>query len=156
MAQATPLPDRGTCVHYRHSYRWLRFPCCDALFPCDECHDAAADHAHAWAKRMVCGHCAREQPFSNDSCVSCGGELRRGGGGSGLQRFWQGGAGERSKVLLSKRDTRKHGGSSLKTASKKAERVGDKRARLLAKAVPKTFERYRHGEVETVVVKARP
>ncbi|GLI68239.1 hypothetical protein VaNZ11_012591 [Volvox africanus] len=23
-----PLPALGTCKHYRHSYRWLRFPCC--------------------------------------------------------------------------------------------------------------------------------
>jgi hypothetical protein len=23
-----PLPGLGTCKHYRHSYRWLRFPCC--------------------------------------------------------------------------------------------------------------------------------
>lgn len=26
-----PLPAFGTCKHYRHSYRWLRFPCCGGL-----------------------------------------------------------------------------------------------------------------------------
>lgn len=28
MTVGQPLPDSGTCKHYRHSYRWLRFPCC--------------------------------------------------------------------------------------------------------------------------------
>ncbi len=28
-----PLPNKGACKHYRHSYRWLRFPCCGK----DEC-----------------------------------------------------------------------------------------------------------------------
>ena len=149
-----PLPERGTCAHYRHSYRWLRFPCCDAAFPCDECHDAVAGHEHAWAKRQICGHCSREQPFSNEPCVSCGGAVRRGhGGGGGGARHWEGGAGERNRELLSKSDAKKFRGL-LKTKSAKAERVGDKRLRLLKRA-PKTFERYRDGAVETVTVKPR-
>jgi hypothetical protein len=28
LVEGTPLPDNGACKHYRHSYRWLRFPCC--------------------------------------------------------------------------------------------------------------------------------
>ncbi len=28
LRQGEPLPGLGTCKHYRHSYRWLRFPCC--------------------------------------------------------------------------------------------------------------------------------
>lgn len=68
-----PLPDGGTCKHYGQSYRWLRFPCCGVAFPCDTCHDAASDHPHEWARRMICGHCAREQPFSSTApCVACG------------------------------------------------------------------------------------
>ena len=29
-----PLPHAGACRHYRHSHRWLRFPCCGYRFPC--------------------------------------------------------------------------------------------------------------------------
>lgn len=28
MVEGASLPHNGTCKHYRHSYRWLRFPCC--------------------------------------------------------------------------------------------------------------------------------
>lgn len=28
LVEGTSLPDNGACKHYRHSYRWLRFPCC--------------------------------------------------------------------------------------------------------------------------------
>jgi uncharacterized CHY-type Zn-finger protein len=148
-----PLPDRGTCEHYRRSYRWLRFPCCEGkAFPCDTCHDEASDHPHEWAKRMICGHCAKEQPFSNLPCVSCGGAFRRGGEGT---RFWQGGSGQRNQELLSRNDSRKHSENKLKTHSKKATRVGSLKSRQLATVAPRTFERYRNGEVETVVVKER-
>jgi uncharacterized CHY-type Zn-finger protein len=148
-----PLPDRGTCDHYRRSYRWLRFPCCEGkAFPCDTCHDEASDHPHEWAKRMICGHCAKEQPFSNLPCVSCGGAFRRGGEGT---RFWQGGSGQRNQELLSRNDSRKHSENKLKTHSKKATRVGSLKSRQAATVAPRTFERYRNGEVETVVVKER-
>lgn len=33
--EGQPLPNTGTCQHYRHSHRWLRFPCCGQRFPCD-------------------------------------------------------------------------------------------------------------------------
>lgn len=29
----TPLPDNGTCKHYKKSFRWLRFPCCGRVSP---------------------------------------------------------------------------------------------------------------------------
>jgi hypothetical protein len=50
-----PLPLLGACAHYRHSHRWLRFPCCGRRFPCDLCHELGAPDGHemAWAKRMV-------------------------------------------------------------------------------------------------------
>ena len=32
-----PLPNKGTCAHYKHSYRWLRFPCCGRAYPCAAC-----------------------------------------------------------------------------------------------------------------------
>lgn len=34
-----PLPENGTCKHYRKSYRWFRFSCCGIAYPCDVCHD---------------------------------------------------------------------------------------------------------------------
>jgi hypothetical protein len=34
LAEGSPLPDNGACKHYRHSYRWLRFPCCGELGLC--------------------------------------------------------------------------------------------------------------------------
>jgi uncharacterized CHY-type Zn-finger protein len=114
-----PLPEQGTCEHYRHSYRWLRFPCCDALFPCDVCHDLASDHVHEWAKRMVCGHCAREQPYSNNPCSACGGSMSRRTAGPAA-RYWEGGHGQRNKALMSRKDSRKYKGTVAKTKSRKS------------------------------------
>jgi len=28
----TPLPNNGTCKHYKNSCRWFRFPCCGKYF----------------------------------------------------------------------------------------------------------------------------
>jgi hypothetical protein len=47
VVKGQPLPQSGTCKHYRQSRRWFRFPCCGLAFPCDECHaDAARDKPH--------------------------------------------------------------------------------------------------------------
>lgn len=62
-----PLPGRGTCAHYRRSYRWFRFSCCSRVHPCDRCHDAAEDHPNEWANRMICGWCSREQNYRVES-----------------------------------------------------------------------------------------
>ena len=118
-----PLPDKGACAHYRESHRWLRFPCCGQPFPCDVCHDLASDHAHEWATRMICGHCSREQPFAQSPCVACGGRLARGQGPA--SRFWEGGEGERRRVLLHRNDSHKYAGLA-KTQSRKSSRVGPK------------------------------
>jgi uncharacterized CHY-type Zn-finger protein len=121
-AVGNPLPLEGTCKHYKRSYRWFRFPCCGTAYPCDECHDEASDHPAERAKRMICGHCAKEQPFTqNQPCVSCGGSMTK---SVRATRFWEGGQGERDRSHMSKKDPRKFKGSSLKTKSKKAERVG--------------------------------
>lgn len=101
-----PLPNEGTCRHYKQSYRWMRFPCCNLAYPCDACHDENNDHHAEWAKRMICGHCAREQPFSNAPCVSCGGNMTR---STRFSRFWEGGQGQRNRKLLSRKDPHKVG-----------------------------------------------
>ncbi|RYO73652.1 hypothetical protein DL764_010430 [Monosporascus ibericus] len=98
-----PLPARGACAHYRRSHRWFRFSCCGRVHPCDQCHDAAEDHAQEWASRMICGWCSREQNYAPEACGFCGRSVigRKGRG------FWEGGRGTRDRRLMSRKDKRK-------------------------------------------------
>ncbi|EEQ99252.1 conserved hypothetical protein [Perkinsus marinus ATCC 50983] len=110
-----PLPKNGTCKHYRHSYRWLRFPCCGMAYPCDQCHDAAwPDHHAVWAKRMLCGWCATEQNFGPVPCRKCGRPLNK-----IRTSHWEGGEGCRNTSSMSKNDKKKYAGKN-KTVSRKA------------------------------------
>uniref|UniRef100_A0A1D2AC62 CHY-type domain-containing protein n=1 Tax=Auxenochlorella protothecoides TaxID=3075 RepID=A0A1D2AC62_AUXPR len=124
-----PLPSFGTCRHYCHSYRWLRFPCCGERYPCDLCHEegVADGHPVAWAKRMVCGYCSVEQPCA-PRCANCLRKLAATGHNpSGTHsRFWEGGKGERDPRRLDRRDARKYRNSKAKTASRKHMRTGQK------------------------------
>lgn len=99
-----PLPDRGACKHYRKSYRWFRFSCCQKVYSCDKCHDEGESHLNEWANRMICGYCSREQNYAVSSCTFCGRSVvgRRGRG------FWEGGKGTRDKKLMSRKDPRKY------------------------------------------------
>jgi hypothetical protein len=121
-----PLPNKGACKHYPHSYRLLRFPCCGYRYPCDLCHEQNSDgHEMKWATRMACGFCGTEQPVSSH-CKAC---LKRltttASKPSGKNTsYWEGGQGQRDKKKLSKNDPKKFSDSKLKTHSKKAERVG--------------------------------
>ncbi|KAF9957818.1 hypothetical protein BGZ65_001843, partial [Modicella reniformis] len=112
-----PLPRKGVCDHYKKSRRWFRFPCCSKIYPCPVCHDEseAESHEHEYAKRMICGHCSREQAISDKPCV-CGESPIKSSGGSGA--FWEGGQGMRDRTRMSHKDPRKHMGSN-KTVSKK-------------------------------------
>eukprot|EP01102_Stenamoeba_stenopodia_P008131 TRINITY_DN2312_c0_g1_i5.p1 TRINITY_DN2312_c0_g1~~TRINITY_DN2312_c0_g1_i5.p1 ORF type:complete len:679 (-),score=170.17 TRINITY_DN2312_c0_g1_i5:73-2109(-) len=116
-----PLPKKGACKHYKHSHRWLRFPCCGRAFPCDICHDEQMTDGHEvkWASRMICGYCAKEQSCAT-SCSACKEELT----GQANSVFWEGGKGCRNKTFMSNKDPHKYKNSNLKTKSKKAERVG--------------------------------
>ena len=121
-----PLPNKGACKHYKHSYRWLRFPCCGRAFPCAACHeqsDCPAKDLGVWANRMLCGKRSREMPYSDQPCADCGNTFVRPGG-----THWQGGAGCRDQQRLSTKDSRKHKGASAsgvkKTTSGKSQRVG--------------------------------
>ncbi|KAI0120490.1 hypothetical protein F4776DRAFT_632736 [Hypoxylon sp. NC0597] len=98
-----PLPERGTCAHYRRSYRWFRFSCCGKVHACDRCHDAAEDHPQEWATRMICGWCSREQNYAVEACAFCGRSVigKKGRG------FWEGGKGTRDKTKMSRKDKRK-------------------------------------------------
>lgn len=112
-----PLPRKGACDHYKKSRRWFRFPCCSKIYPCHLCHDEKESESHEseYAKRMICGHCSREQVVSDKPCV-CGKSPVRSAGGSGA--FWEGGEGTRDRVKMSHKDSRKHKGLH-KTVAKK-------------------------------------
>jgi len=116
-----PLPAQGTCKHFKHSYRWLRFPCCGLAFACPACHDDASDHHYEFARRMICGHCAREQPFANAPCVACSRSLGRNSGP--IPRFWEGGKGQRDRRFMSRRDPRKFKDPAAKTKSRRSTRT---------------------------------
>lgn len=98
------LDGRGTCPHYRKSYRWFRFSCCNRVHPCDKCHDDKEDHMNEWANRMICGWCSREQNFMVEACGFCGRSVigKKGRG------FWEGGKGTRDQRTMSRKDPRKH------------------------------------------------
>ncbi|KAI1814888.1 hypothetical protein GGS20DRAFT_377067 [Poronia punctata] len=99
-----PLPNRGTCPHYKRSYRWFRFSCCNKVYPCDQCHDANEDHPEEWANRMICGWCSREQNYAVEACAFCGRSVigKKGKG------FWEGGKGTRDRAKMSRKDKRKY------------------------------------------------
>lgn len=100
-----PLPDQGTCRHYKKSKRWLRFPCCQKLYPCETCHNDVSDHEAEWARKMVCGFCACEQT-TTVTCKSCGGDVT----GMRHTSHWEGGEGQRDPSKMSKNDNKKYAG----------------------------------------------
>ncbi|EXJ64192.1 hypothetical protein A1O7_00528 [Cladophialophora yegresii CBS 114405] len=114
ISAGTPLPNNGTCPHYRHSYRWFRFSCCNRVHPCDRCHDAAEAHVNERAERMVCGWCSREQRFRRDDCGLCGRSVTRQRKVGG---FWEGGQGTRERRLMSRNEKRKYKRPSAKEAA---------------------------------------
>ncbi|KAF8938636.1 hypothetical protein BGZ58_000449 [Dissophora ornata] len=127
-----PLPRKGACEHYKKSRRWFRFPCCSKIYACHLCHDEKEDHGCEFAKRMICGHCSREQTVSDKPCV-CGESPVKIAGGSGA--FWEGGEGMRDKTRMSNKDPRKFRGAN-KTVSKK--QVGAENVRKRASKASKS------------------
>ncbi|XP_019623791.1 PREDICTED: uncharacterized protein LOC109469677 isoform X2 [Branchiostoma belcheri] len=116
--EGLPLPSNGICKHYKKSFRWLRFPCCGRTYPCDVCHDEEqkGDHEMKLANRMICGFCAKEQPFAADKpCVLCGSNMKKGGGS-----HWEGGKGCRDQIKMSRNDNQKYHGIN-KTVSRKEQ-----------------------------------
>ncbi|XWW98183.1 hypothetical protein V2A60_006180 [Cordyceps javanica] len=111
-----PLPNRGACMHYRKSYRWFRFSCCNKVFSCDRCHEEAEDHPNEWANRMICGWCSREQNYAVDECRFCG----RGVIGKKGRGFWEGGKGTRDQRMMSRKDPRKYKRIGTQPGAKKS------------------------------------
>lgn len=95
------LPDKGTCKHYKKSFRWFRFSCCNSLYPCDVCHNEQTNHKAETAYKMVCGLCSKEQSVKQE--CDCGMDLKR-----KHTQFWEGGKGNRNKATLSKNDSKKY------------------------------------------------
>ncbi|VDM31916.1 unnamed protein product [Hydatigera taeniaeformis] len=107
--KGTPLPDNGACRHYRKSFRWLRFPCCQRAFPCDNCHDeeVAGAHETLHATRFICGFCSTEQQVTSSPtvvCSACQNNLTS----VGSTNHWEGGRGCRDPVKMSRKDNRKY------------------------------------------------
>lgn len=97
----TELPDKGTCKHYKKSFRWFRFSCCKSLYPCDICHDLESNHIQSEAHTMVCGFCSKEQSVKSE--CDCGMTLKR-----KHTKFWEGGKGNRDKAIMSRKDNKKY------------------------------------------------
>ncbi|XP_078063760.1 uncharacterized protein LOC144489773 [Mustelus asterias] len=113
-----PLPEFGTCTHYKRSHRWLRFPCCGKAYPCDVCHDDDQDHVMELASRMLCGYCAKEQPYNNGKpCIACGAMMTKGSYSS----HWEGGQGCRNRIRMNHKDKQKYSNAS-KTVSRRSQR----------------------------------
>lgn len=109
--QGRGLPNSGSCKHFRKSYRWFRFSCCNAVYSCPECHDSltAPHHYAEAASAQICGYCRKEQPIraAKPECVACASELtgkRKGASG----RFWEGGKGARDQVRMARNESRKY------------------------------------------------
>ena len=114
-----PLPEFGTCSHYRKSHRWFRFPCCGRAYPCDECHDADSTskvHAVEWASRQICGYCSREFSIAQKYC-ECG-EMPA--AAAKHTAHWEGGKGTRDQLIMSRKDKKKYRNQE-KTISQKAK-----------------------------------
>ncbi|CAI5712132.1 unnamed protein product [Hyaloperonospora brassicae] len=117
-----PLPRNGTCDHYKHSLRWFRFQCCGKAFPCDVCHDSSdcpEANLGKFASRMICGLCSKEQSSSVKVC-SCGNDVAS---KKSTSCHWEGGAGCRDVLKMSRWDRQKYRGQN-KTESRKLNRVG--------------------------------
>ena len=79
------LPDQGSCKHAKKSFRWFKFPCCQASFPCDTCHDVFswddAEFLHSAVSTFpkghdqqggVCTNChVEDNGYATFSCIDC-------------------------------------------------------------------------------------
>uniref|UniRef100_A0A914UZC8 Nucleoporin NUP42 n=1 Tax=Plectus sambesii TaxID=2011161 RepID=A0A914UZC8_9BILA len=117
IVEGEPLPDNGTCKHYKKSFRWFRFPCCGKVYPCDLCHEENETHEMKFANRIVCGFCSKEQPYQTSKvCSSCKGSVVK-----AKTVHWEGGKGCRDSVKMAKGDDRKYSNSRLKTVSRRKQ-----------------------------------
>ena len=72
ITEDTELPNKGSCKHFKLSFRWVRYGCCGRMFSCDECHikNSIFPHEKVEGTTMVCGFCSMEGP-SGKECSHC-------------------------------------------------------------------------------------
>ncbi|KAK6734829.1 hypothetical protein RB195_018176 [Necator americanus] len=124
ITEGQPLPELGTCKHYKKSYRWFRFPCCGRAFPCDTCHEefVGGEHEMKVANRMICGHCSKEQVYADGKpCVSCNSSLTR-----NRSHFWEGGKGCRDPLMMNRNDVHKFVHAHKTTSRRKGRSTAQK------------------------------
>jgi uncharacterized CHY-type Zn-finger protein len=80
-----PVDEQTRCVHYQspQDIIAIKFPCCQAYFPCYDCHiETVAHDPQVWKKEefdthaILCGACKTELTInqyltSNDQCPHC-------------------------------------------------------------------------------------
>ena len=70
----TSLPCNGACKHYKKSFRWLQYPCCQDWFACNQCHEIKCQAPTQTCRTMMCGFCSAQQPIA-PTCTGCDREL---------------------------------------------------------------------------------
>lgn len=85
----------GSCKHYKKSFKFYIFPCCNAKFECDICHDDNMDHKAQRADKMICGLCFKLQNVG----ICC--EQKQNG-------HWNNGQGCRNKLTMNRKDSKKY------------------------------------------------
>lgn len=85
----------GSCKHFKKSFRFYIFPCCNSKFECAECHDQSMDHKAQRANKMICGLCFKMQNVG----VCC--EIKQ-------NDHWNNGKGCRKKLTMNKKDKKKY------------------------------------------------
>ena len=79
--EGVALPMNGACKHYKKSFRWIKYACCDEWYACNQCHDSRASNherdSEAEPATMLCGFCSMEQSLDH-VCRACGKETTPG------------------------------------------------------------------------------
>lgn len=78
--EGVSLTLNGACKHYKKSFRWLLYPCCNEWFACNQCHDLRVSSHECdcdGVEKMMCGFCSKQQLVDN-TCIECGKETTPG------------------------------------------------------------------------------
>ena len=72
--EGVSLTLNGACKHFKKSFRWLLYPCCNEWFACNHCHDLRVSSHECdpdGVDKMMCGFCSKQQLVDN-TCIECG------------------------------------------------------------------------------------
>lgn len=118
------LSLKGSCIHFKNSHRWFRFPCCNRIYPCPVCHSLNEEHDVKFALTCICGNCSYEQLQDNTKCDNCSSYLSDKFKPKSL--FWEGGKGQEDKSKMSKNDNHKFTGINKTISRKRLEKEKEK------------------------------